>query len=259
MLHRNDPASPAPRVRRLRVAGAVLLTAAALGGLAACGDDGDSGEAAGTTSAPAAGSTAAASLPTAGPVAAGDYRTAKFQPALELSLDEGWAMPAPELSDVVGLIHTDTGSLLAFVTPTRVFDPSDDAGTKRVAAPEDLTAFLREHPRLKVGPAEPVTVAGASGVGFDMAVRPGRAQKVVGCPGECVSLIGFSDGGAFGLLRGDRDRVTVLDVGGRELLVFSGGPAGGYAEFNRDVERVLDEVVIPSATAQADYSSKPML
>jgi hypothetical protein len=243
----------------MRIAGAVLLGAAALGGLAACGDDTNPGHAGMTMGTSAAGSAAAKPLPTLGVVPAGEYRTGKFEPALELSLDDGWAVAGPELADVVGLAHADTGSLLAFVTPSRVFDPADGTGTARVPAPKDLTSFLREHPRLTVGSAEPVTVAGASGVSFDIAVRPGKAQKVVGCPGECVSLIGFSDGGAFGLLRGERDRVTVLDVGGRDLLVFSGGPAGGYAKFNRDAERVLDEVVIPSATAHADYSSKPVL
>jgi hypothetical protein len=111
------------------------------------------------------------------------YETRAFVPALSFVLaDARWSAGDTTLPDELLLEHGegtfDPGGErrpaggLAFSRITEVFDPADRGPEPSPRpAPADLYSWLRTHPDLRVGPAEPVTVAGVPGERFDVEVR----------------------------------------------------------------------------------------
>ena len=109
------------------------------------------------------------------------YRTTEFVPRLSFVVgDDRWMAVDTRLAEELRLARVTRGApdphpprirQLLFHRITEVLDPSvRGLQAARMAAPADLYAWLREHPDLRVGPAEFVTVAGVSGRRF--AIRP---------------------------------------------------------------------------------------
>jgi hypothetical protein len=122
----------------------------------ACGGDGGGGDAdaAATTTAvsPAEGSTTTV-VPVAlpGMLEAGTYRSAAFEPPLELTVeDDRWRLQVDQ-ADVFSLVQADEGdSSVALVRPTGVFPPG---GGAQEAVPDDLLSWVGDHPELGAGGA----------------------------------------------------------------------------------------------------------
>ena len=55
---------------------------------------------------------------------------------------------------------------LTFVTPSQVFDPNQDE-QKLLPAPQDMAAWIKNHPEVEIEKTEPVTVGGVPGTRFD--------------------------------------------------------------------------------------------
>ena len=111
------------------------------------------------------------------------YETRAFVPALSFVVaDARWSAGDTTLPDALLLEHGEgtfdpggerrPAGALAFSRITEVFDPADRGPEPSPRpAPADLYSWLRTHPDLRVGPAEPVTVAGVPGERFDVEVR----------------------------------------------------------------------------------------
>jgi hypothetical protein len=111
------------------------------------------------------------------------YRTQEFVPALSFVVrDEQWKAAVTDRPDLVVLDHGQgtfepdgerwpPGALI-FGYTREVYDP-DVPGLRAslTTAPTDLHAWMRAHPDLRVGPAEPVTVAGVPGERFTIEAR----------------------------------------------------------------------------------------
>jgi hypothetical protein len=107
------------------------------------------------------------------------YRTRAFIPALSFEVaDTEWLVQDASSSNVLILDRrrrtAQPGSERpprAFVTFSRVTDIYDPKTGRVEPAPADLLAWMRRHPDLRVGHAEPTTVAGVPGESFPVAVR----------------------------------------------------------------------------------------
>jgi hypothetical protein len=111
------------------------------------------------------------------------YETRAFVPTLSFAVaDRKWRTIATDRPDSL-LLEYGEGYFdpagerrppggLEFSRMTDVYEPAvPDVGDSLTTAPADLYSWLRAHPDLRVGPAEPVTVAGVPGVRFDVDVR----------------------------------------------------------------------------------------
>ena len=105
--------------------------------------------------------------------------------------------------------------------PAKVYDVERDVP---ISAPADLAAWLRANPHLKVGPASPVTIAGASGEKFTASFsRSGTKNR-----GGCADLVPSASEsfGPISLCPGDKALFAVIQVDGKSVL---GHPADGSA------------------------------
>ena len=111
------------------------------------------------------------------------YRTRELVPAISFIVaDDEWSVI--DTTSPTGLV-LDHGQgffepdgerrppgALSFGRVTKVYDPAvRGLRASLTSAPADLYAWDRAHPDLRVGPAEPVTVAGVPGVQYDVEVR----------------------------------------------------------------------------------------
>jgi hypothetical protein len=103
------------------------------------------------------------------------YRTSVFTPRLSFVVaDDRWMALDTTLPDELRLIRVTRGvpqtervQQLIFLRINEVADPSvRGLAASLTAAPPDLYEWLKEHPDLRVGPAQPVTVAGVAGERF---------------------------------------------------------------------------------------------
>ena len=114
------------------------------------------------------------------------YETRAFIPKLSFVVgDDEWSATVTDQPDVLrlerGEPYFDPGgerrppAALSFGYVREVYDPAvRGLKASRTLAPADLQAWLRAHPDLRVGRAEPVTVAGVPGRRFPIEVRFSR-------------------------------------------------------------------------------------
>jgi hypothetical protein len=111
------------------------------------------------------------------------YRARAFVPALSFEVaDTEWTVPDASATTSLMLARRNripgrAGSerrpteFLSFARLTEVYDPGEQGLTSSlVPAPSELRAWLAEHPDLRVGPVETVTVAGVPGEAFAVTV-----------------------------------------------------------------------------------------
>ena len=187
-----------------------------------------------------------------GPVQPGvRYRTLAFVPTLTFEVaDREWQAYATTEPDLLWLDHGEgyfdpVGGerrgppSLWFTRILEVYDPTVRSLVASLApAPADLHAWMRAHPDLRVGPTEPVTVAGVPGERFDVKVQFRRAAHPDPRCRErfqvrCTALtpnLSFQD---HELLR-----VTVLETGPEPLVI-------AEQHFTRAGLRELQEAAAP--------------
>jgi hypothetical protein len=179
------------------------------------------------------------------------YRTRALVPTLTFEVaDRDWEVFDSAQSEVLILDHGEPyfdpvngvrrppGGLW-FTRVLEVYDPAVRSLAASLApAPTDLHAWMSAHPDLRVGPAEPVTVAGVPGTRFNVEVRfrrpthgdpRCRQQAQVTCTALSPRL-SFQD---HTLLR-----VTVLDTEPEPLVIM-------LEHFTRAGLRDLEEAAAP--------------
>jgi hypothetical protein len=186
------------------------------------------------------------------------YRTRGFLPQLSFVVDDdSWMAVDTTLPDELVLARVTRGGIepgpeappiqqLMFLRVRQVADPSvRGLAASQIAVPEDLHRWLREHPDLRVGPAQPVTVAGIRGERFDVVVRFDRpAHADPWCRrnrlAQCTYL-------APGLSppSGAHMSVAVLRTEPQPLLIIMAGlTAADVAAVERAAAPVLDSLTI---------------
>ena len=179
------------------------------------------------------------------------YRTRAFVPGLTFEVaDRDWHVGDTTQPEVLILDHGDPffdpvngerrpSAGLWFTRILEVYDPAVRSLPASLApAPTDLHDWMSAHPDLRVGPAEPVTVAGLPGDRFDVEVRfrrpihgdpRCREQAQVTCT-ALTPRLSFQD---HTLLR-----VTVLDTEPEPLVIM-------LEHFTRAGLRDLEEAAAP--------------
>ncbi len=203
-----------------------------------------------------AGSAALRPLPTRGEtvLVAGGYGTTEFQPSFAFSTGGGWRVEHDARNDVFFFHgspccgqHADASTgFLFFMQPAKVYDVKRDVP---VSAPADLAAWLRANPHLKVGPASPVTIAGASGEKFTASFRSGTKNG-----GGCADLVPSASEsfGPMSLCPGDKALFAVIQVDGKSVLVIrQTEPAGGLGVFLPWAQTFLDTVRFDPGSTRA--------
>ena len=98
-------------------------------------------------------------------------------------------------------------TLIRFLNVEEVFDPSNP--DEKVPAPNDMLAWLQEHPRLDAEEPSRVSIGGADGQQFEVIAAEPIDAKV--CSEPCAPLFSFGDGNDFWLGESEKYRFIVLD------------------------------------------------
>ena len=173
------------------------------------------------------------------PLSAGKYATKVFEPALSLSVSDGWMAAGQETHDAIPLIEENGPAIIGFLNVEEVFDPSQP--NEKVPAPNDMLAWLQEHPRLDTEEPSRVSVGGVDGQQFDAITAKPLDAKV--CSEPCAPLFTFGDGNDFWLGESEKYRFIVLnDVEGETVTIFFGGPTVEFEELLLEAQKVLNTV-----------------
>jgi len=207
----------------------LLMAASLLFALSACGG-GDGGEEAPVRSIPKPDKA----------LTAGQYTSEAFKPALSFKVGDGWDAVIPETQDALVIGRMDKPMALGFHNVRQVYDPSNTDA--RVAAPEDMAAWLQDHPLLDTEKPSQVSVGGVAGKQFDAIASKPRANP--DCPsGACVNLFGLTGGLVFWIDKTEKYRFIILEnVKGETVVITFGGPAVEFEEFLPKAQEVLDTV-----------------
>lgn len=201
------------------------------------------------------------------PLAAGEYVSDEFRPAMSFRLGEGWwtgierpdspghshrALPAHgdfvEMRDNLTLFYNSAGrpvGTLDFFVDPRVYRIVNSYDAEEEPTPEDIAAWLRRHPYLDTGQPEPATVGAGKGVRFDAA--PSRVpEEYVTCVEQqpCLPLFQTEHPDLFyALARTDRVRFLVLDdVEGETVTIAIKAGSDEFDEFLPRAQQVLESV-----------------
>jgi hypothetical protein len=215
---------------------ALICVVALLGvTLVACGDDDDGDDRA---------SRAEPKL-VEGVLKPGVEYTAVFRPRLLMRFPEpGWEVlrDTKVYTSFIRPAELETRTVsevqpLAFVHPLRVYAPTRP--DTLVSAPANLQAWLRRHPAVAAGRAEPVTVGGARGVRFEVRGPPGGRYLEDCARTPCKKLFDTAGIQVSAIRPGQAIELTLLDVRG-ETVIIAIDPA--VAD---EARRVLDKLRFP--------------
>ena len=174
------------------------------------------------------------------PLTPGKYATEVFKPGLSFSVGEGWVSMLPETRDAVALGEENGPTLIGILNVEKVFDPNKPQEDLR-PAPEDMVAWLQEHPRLDAEEPSRVSVGGISGQQFDaIASEPKEGPGF--CSEACVPLFYITNNN-FWVGKSEKYRFIVLDnVEGQTVTIFFGGPAVEFDESLPKAQKFLNTV-----------------
>ncbi|HET7726956.1 MAG TPA: hypothetical protein VFK54_06460 [Candidatus Limnocylindrales bacterium] len=155
----------------------------------------------------------------------GAYFTPVFTPTITFRLGDGWFNGFDRHSD--GRLSRENVDLL-FVRVDRLVDPETGEAVPFDGSATDFVAWLERHPALAISAPEPAQLPGASGVEFELSVRPGTAG--VPCENtpqfQCVFVLAI-DVGHIQLALDARARVVALDVQGETVVLLAFGDGAG--------------------------------
>lgn len=173
----------------------------------------------------------------------GEYSSEWFEPPLSFEVvGEGWSASPPETSDELALSWEVSG-FLGFAKIREVYEPTGTGTPNVVDAPEDLVLWYKQHRYLHTDKSRPVTVGGAKGVRFDVAVENLPEDHHGVCGLGCVDIFRTTGGLAVGIPEGSLQRVIVLeDVKGKTVTINFGGQATRFDEIAPEAQKVLDTV-----------------
>jgi hypothetical protein len=170
----------------------------------------------------------------------GEYRSVKFEPPLSFRVGKGWWSGEQELPDFMQLASQERTAYLRFANIEEVYKP----GTQDVVeAPQDLVGWLQDHPDLKSGKPEPITVGGVEGVQIDLLVRDLPEDAYGECGAECVDIAPLSGEQGVYFREVNKRRVILLeDVKGETVTIDYAAPVALFDEFAPEAKKVVDSV-----------------
>jgi hypothetical protein len=181
-----------------------------------------------------------------GSVHAGHYVTGEFigdeglGPTLSFNVGKGWERD-PRVLPMNGelFLNGPEGGQLIFMTPLHVFDTSNLSKPQKVDAPEDAdkwVTWFHKHPRLETSKPFRVRIGDASGRGIDVTAPPDL------CPygRPCIPL--YYGPTQIAIWSGWKDRIVIVDVEGRRVVIDISAPADKFDEFLPEAQKVLDTV-----------------
>lgn len=199
-------------------------------------------------------------LPEVGNLPPGKYVTDQFKPTMSFTLggNDEWQIGA-QLPDILNITPVDfvvpqgkpdVPPNLSFVSPREVYKPFDPSGGEELSpAPEDMGAWIRNHPDLKIEKTEPVTVGGVSGIQFDVSTAVGDSD---------VLLFRVGGGNEFFLANGNENRIIVLqDVGGQTVVIIIDGTKAQFEGFLPEAQKVLDTARFAAVSAPTVRNTIP--
>jgi hypothetical protein len=181
-------------------------------------------------------------FPDYGELRPGKYVTDKFKPAFSFRVvGEGWVVTEGSERTLVEMSQGVAGPILAFLTAEQVFNPSKVRELDSMPAPEDLVAWLQQHPYLKTDDPQPAAIGGVEGVRLDAVVASVPPTE---CGGNCLGLFTVSDRAYdWGAFEKEKLRFIVLEnVGGERVTIVVEAPAEGFEEFIPKAQEVIDTV-----------------
>jgi hypothetical protein len=102
---------------------------------------------------------------------------------------QGWVVGGYEERGILDMRQGAGAPVLSFVNEQKVFDPSQPRDLVSVSAPEDMVAWLQQHPYLQTDEPQPATVGSVEGVQFDAMVADVPASE---CGETCLGLFEVS-------------------------------------------------------------------
>jgi hypothetical protein len=175
----------------------------------------------------------------------GEYRTEEFKPSASFHVGKGWLTSPPEASDVLQFEYGMTTGL-AFTNVQKVYKPilkpAQTSTPEVMELPEDLAGWLRQHPYLKTGKPEPITVGGVKGVEFDVVAEAPKEHASI-CGTDCVDVFKQKHGHQVVLYEGDKIHIVVLkDVKGDTVTIDYGGLASDFDKVAPQAQKLVDSV-----------------
>ncbi|MBA3426823.1 MAG: hypothetical protein H0U04_20310 [Rubrobacter sp.] len=172
------------------------------------------------------------------------------RPDLALTATElGWANYV-QSNDAWVLRQDDSDdSLLTFLSVGEILDPRDPVESNASPAPDNLVAWLKDHPHLNVTGEEEVEVGGVAGTQLDIEVTSTPELDSEECAaGSCVPLFLSSNQdsingyGSFYLVEGWRNRIVVLQADDETVVVSIESPAAEADAFVPNAKELLQSV-----------------
>lgn len=188
----------------------------------------------------------------AGPIAPGRYRTAALQPAIDFTVEAGWALGEPEAADVLFLKRNQPAVELTVLSVKRVFlrDRAYQSAADYVAAgagepsPPNLLDWLQRHPRLKVSKPTETRVGGAAAIRVDIEAASPYQSEV--CVGQCVALFQLdAEQGKYRLVKldqGETMRLYIVRADGRTVVVSVVVPTDTLGSVTPSVDSVVKTI-----------------
>lgn len=182
------------------------------------------------------GEEAALEIPEAGgevTLAAGNYRTSRFQPQARFSVGDGWSasLDTPRL---VQLFRGDDpeANCVCLINPDGVVDDNDQV----VALPgagtvDDLIEWLTGNSDLATSNPSSLQVGNLSGRQLDVELSDDA-------PGDEVDYLAAGSE-RFAVKSGERQHLTVLDYRGAPLIIAQRSPADEYSDYFVFVEEIV--------------------
>ena len=175
-------------------------------------------------------------------IPAGEYTTKNFEPTLSFTLGEGWQSGIPDLRYVVD-IERGISSGIDFMNVRYVYDANNPLHSESNPAPDDMVAWLQQHPYLDAERPQPVAIGGVEGKQFDVSVPKMPEEFPPGCGGPCLPLFELAPGLSFAMAEGEKERFIVLEgVEGKTVTIAAGAPVEEFEVFLPKAQKVLKSV-----------------
>jgi hypothetical protein len=175
-------------------------------------------------------------------IPAGEYTTKNFEPTLSFTLGEGWQSGIPDLRYVVD-IERGISSGIDFMNVRYVYDANNPLHSESNPAPDDMVAWLEQHPYLDAERPQPVAIGGVEGKQFDVSVPKMPEESPPGCGGPCLPLFELAPGLSFAMAEGEKERFIVLEgVEGKTVTIAAGAPVEEFEAFIPKAQKVLKSV-----------------
>lgn len=227
--------------------------------LVACSEDAaesDRSQAGPASGGDSGGTTKVRTVPEEGTLPAGRYSVSeRFDPSFSFELGEGWLVLRSSDPDSLRLGYVAPGQEVAqgkglrFLTLREIFEPRKQAGDVLFEAkpvPEDLVAWLQQHPYVGTGGLAPAEVGGVSGRQLDADVdvpEGNRDARAGGCAVPCLPLLRPGIGSVTYITEKGEDRFIILDdIEGETVIIIISAPAGKFDEFAAEVRELLQTV-----------------